>query len=77
MKSHFINKKNNKIKDNLCNIHDETLDYHEKLKNKMKRSFIAKTQKNNINVNNENLNQINENNENNKDEILMKILKVL
>ena len=43
----------------------------------MKRSFIAKTQKNNINVNNENLNQINENNENNKDEILMKILKVL
>ena len=43
----------------------------------MKRSFIAKIQKNNIDANNDNLNQINENNENNKDEILMKILKVL
>ena len=40
----------------------------------MKISFIAKTQKNNINVNNDNLNQINENN---RDEILMKILKIL
>ena len=57
-------KKINKIKDNLCNIQDETLDYHEKLKNKMKRSFSAKPPiKNNINVNNEQLNQINENNE--------------
>ena len=57
-------KKINKIKDNLCNIQDETLDYHEKLKNKMKRSFSAKPpNKNNINVNNDQLNQINENNE--------------
>ena len=57
-------KKINKIKDNLCNIQDETLDYHEKLKNKMKRSFSAKPPiKNNINVNNDQLNQINENNE--------------
>ena len=57
-------KKINKIKDNLCNIQDETLDYHEKLKNKMKRSFSAKPPiKNNINVNDNKLNQINENNE--------------
>ena len=55
----------------MCNIQDETLDYYEKLKNKMKRSFNLKPQKNNINVNNDNLNQINENNENNKDEILI------
>ena len=55
----------------MCNIQDETLDYYEKLKNKMKRSFNLKPQKNNINVNNDNLYQINENNENNKDEILI------
>ena len=56
-------KKINKIKDNLCNIQDETLDYHEKLKNKMKRSFSAKPPIKNINVNDNKLNQINENNE--------------
>ena len=57
-------KKINKIKDNLCNIQDETLDYHEKLKNNLKRSFSAKPPiKNNINVNDNKLNQINENNE--------------
>ncbi len=56
----------------MCNIQDETLDYYEKLNNKIKRSFnLKKPQKNNINVNNDNLNQINENNENNKDEILI------
>ena len=55
----------------MCNIQDETLDYYEKLNNKIKRSFNLKSQKNNINVNNDNLYQINENNENNKDEILI------
>ena len=35
-------KKINQIKDNLCNIQDDCLGYHEKLKNTLKRSESAK-----------------------------------
>ena len=56
-------KKINKIKDNLCNIQDETLDYHEKLKNKMKRSYSAKPPIKNNNDTNNKINEIKENNE--------------
>ncbi len=35
-------KKINQIKDNLCNIQDDCLGYHEKLKDTLKRSESAK-----------------------------------
>ncbi len=43
-------KKINKIKDNLCSIQDDCLDYHEKLKENMKRSESAKPLKKNSNI---------------------------
>ena len=46
-------KKINKIKDNLCSIQDDCLDYHEKLKENMKRSESAQPLKNNKNIDDE------------------------
>ena len=43
-------KKINQIKDNLCSIQDDCLDYHEKLKENMKRSESAKPLKKNSNI---------------------------
>lgn len=46
-------KKINQIKDNLCSIQDDCLDYHEKLKENMKRSESAQPLKNNKNIDDE------------------------
>ena len=46
-------KKINQIKDNLCSIQDDCLDYHEKLKENMKRSESAQPLKKNSNIEDE------------------------
>ena len=46
-------KKINQIKDNLCSIQDDCLDYHEKLKENMKRSESAKPLKKTSNIEDE------------------------
>ena len=43
-------KKINQIKDNLCSIQDDCLDYHEKLKENIKRSESAQQLRNINNI---------------------------